>query len=280
LNAEEGWMGNRDKKDHASASRGFSNRPSWVDKLGLLVAAASVVVAIFALGNGSGSSGNPTGSSRKTAARLNVVDVNLRDVAKGVRRYARLDVTLHNTGGQLAVVDGVRFEIERVYALPRCASQDDLPLNHVYGVSLPIKARPGSHVDAPLHQQIGSDDADRFGISLSTKRIDPTAVYLFVVDASLLNDGARGPVSLGRLLVSLPEMPLEGEYYWTEKTISLLSNWVDTEGSARELWAVSMPCWRSNTRIIERALDRHGARSTALATLADELVTPSLAAIE
>jgi hypothetical protein len=75
-------------------------------------------------------------------------------------------------------------------------------------------------------------------------------------------------------------MPLEGEYYWTEKTISLLSNWVDTEGSARELWAVSMPCWRSNTRIIERALDRHGARSTALATLADELVTPSLAAIE
>ncbi len=261
----------RDRSGETSGARP-SGRPSWVDKVGLLIALASVVVAIIALGGGSGSHG-------KGHSQLNLVDLNVRAVAENRRRYSRLEITLHNTGDQLVVIDGARFEIRRVYALPRCTTQGDLALSNDYGVSLPVDAKPGEAVEAPLHQQVGPDEADRFGITLSTSR-EQAVVYLFEVEASLANDGSRSPLPLGRVLVSLPERPGPGEYYWDEKTVELLVNWYDPGGEAHALWREAMPCWKSNTAVLRRALAGSAVRTPELDALAGELVTPTFAALE
>jgi hypothetical protein len=268
-----------DKKDKGREGNLFANRPSWVDKAGLLVAVASVAVAVIALTRPSGS--NSSEPSSKAPPRLEVVDLRVRDILAERKNHARMEITLHNTGERLVVIHGVRFEIEHVYELPRCASQGDLALTNVYGVALPRNAQPEDMVNAPLHQQVGPDEADRFGIDISTERSHThTAVDLFELEVSLLHDGSATPLSLGKVLVSLPEMPSRGEYYWGRGTGAFLRQWAEATPGAIKLWRSSMPCWRSNTAILRRALARRSVRSSALDDLATELATPSLAALE
>jgi hypothetical protein len=212
---------------------------------------------------------------------LVVVDTTIDNVTAQFRSHGRLEVMLHNTGGRLVVIDAMRFEIKHVYVLPQCASQGSLEVTHVYGVPLPRNAKPGQVIRAPLHQQVGPDEADRFAVSLSTERSRArTEVYLFDLRVSLLNDGPQSPLPIGRVLVSLPGMPNEGQYYWVRDTAAFLRQWASTDPSALDLWRMSMSCWRSNTKILRRALRGSGARSIALSQLEHRLVTPSLAAIE
>jgi hypothetical protein len=165
--------------------------------------------------------------------------------------------------------------------VPLCASQGDLALSGTYGVDLPVDARPGATVQASLHQQIGPDEADRFAIAFSALPAGKRpAVYLFDLDVGLVNDGPRNPFPVGRVLISLSSLPDAGRYFWTKKTVKLLSGWVDaSHRSVREQWGSAMPCWRSNTVILRRALRGASIHSPDLPS-PSELVTPDFAAIE
>lgn len=195
-------------------------------------------------------------------AHLNLVGASVANPSRGPHGYARLEITLHNTGGRLAVIDQGDIRIDHVYRVPVCASQGDLALSGTYGVDLPVDAHPGATVQASLHQQIGPDEADRFAISFSALPADKRpAVYLFDLDVGLVNDGHE-------ILFQLGEFSFR------------CRGWVDaSHRSAREQWGSAMPCWRSNTVILRRALRGASIHSSDLPS-PSELVTPDFAAIE
>ncbi len=198
-------------------------------------------------------------------------------------RFSRLEITLHNVGGRLVVIDGARIKIRRVYEVPLCATQGDLVVSHAYGVVLPIDSRSGRTIKASLHQQIGPDEADRFGIDLSTRMSAdaPAAVHLFEADVSLLDDGSQSPLPLGTIIVALPKSPAGGQYFWDDKVVEILRNYVSGEGrSVRDLWGGAMPCWRSNTAILRWLRTRDAVRSAPLEAAFRELVTPAFSKLE
>jgi hypothetical protein len=266
----------RTKRQQASDDRS-SESPNWVEKTNLLLGAAVLAITIIGAGI------HFSGTAGKGPSDLTLVGMTVRDIHRGSGSHGRLEIALHNTGDRLVVIDQARFEIRRIYRLPRCTTQGDLPLTNVYGIVLPIGAKPGDVVKAPLHQQVAADEADRFAISLSTKRPadGPAAVYLFEFDLALVNDGPQSPLVLGTVLASLPEMAASGEYFWTKKTVALLRNYENPEHlSPRERWGEAMPCWRSNTVVLGRALANPAVRAPELNALSDNLVTPSYSALE
>jgi hypothetical protein len=217
-------------------------------------------------------------------SHLSLVDTLVRDDVGGYPAHSRLEITLHNTGGRLTVVDQARITIRRVYELPLCFTQGDLPVSNTYPVMLSATARPGDVVTVPLHQQLGADEADRFGISFGVEGEDGESlpgVYLFEIDVSLQSDSPGSPLAVSRALVSLPETPFPPHYYWIEGTAEELNQDYSAAGTpVREAWAGPMPCWRSNTATIGSALAGPAVHSRELEEVGDAMVTPTFAAFE
>ncbi len=81
--------------------------------------------------------------------------------------------------------------------------------------------------------------------------------------------------------MSLPELPLVGEYYWDAGTPDVLHDFALYEPKyARYLRRFAMPCWRSNTASLRRVMSGDKARSKDLEQIAESLVEPSMAALE
>jgi hypothetical protein len=248
---------------------------------GLLVGVASVIVAIIALGGGSHENSS---DSEPTRGELSLVDLTVRDIERGPGQpHAHVEITVHNLGGRLVVVDRAEIEIRHVYELRRCASQDDLPLSNEYGILLPVTAHPGAVFKEALHQQIGSDEADRFALSLSaeTHGRGRGSLYLFDLDIDLRDDGPQSRLHLGRVQIALPQIPVPGEYYWAAGTAELIRDLATTSPEyVRELRTYSMPCWRSNTAMLRKAFAIKAGRSAQMKAVLGEFVAPSFAAIE
>jgi hypothetical protein len=250
-----------------------------MEAAGLVIGVASVAVAIVALGGGSGSDSD--GGARSNLA---VVALNVRDVERGPNQpKAELEVILHNTGGRRVVIDRVALEVRNVYELRRCASQDDLPLSNTYGVVVPADAKTGEVLEAPLHQEVGADEADRFAIALSTRPVagERGSLYLFELGVSLHSDGSHPSLPVGTALIALPQVPISGEYYWGKETAALIRGLAATSpGYVRELRSFSMPCWQGNTVAMRRAFRVSASRSALLDGVAEELVAPRPSVLE
>jgi hypothetical protein len=226
--------------------------------------------------------GGNSASGGKDAAHLVVDGFTARDFTQGPHPNAHLEVLLYNVGGTLAVVDGATVRVKGVFALRRCASQDDIPLSDTYGLVLPHQASASEVHELPLHDQVGPDGVDRFAISVSTglSQQSPATYFLFRLELALRNDGPESPLPVGTALIALPTVPDEGEYYWTPTTIELLRTF-QTEGqTVSEFWGESMPCWRRNTKILRRAFSVPAIRSAKLDAISRELVGPSFAKLE
>ena len=268
------------------SKRGTSDGPNWVEVGGLAVGAVGVVVAIVALLVSSGSSNGGDSSNAASNTRsgdLAAVSMRVHDLSPFEEGRVFLEVTLHNKGARLIVVDSARFEVQRVYKLSRCASQADILVSHVYGLSMPVGAHEGDTFAAPLHQQVGPDEADRFRIGLSTElpADDQTSVYLFVVKVSLGNDGPHPDLPLGTVVVGLPELPTPGEYYWDPGTHEVVRQIAaSSPGYVDYLRRVALPCWRSNTADLKAVLGGDRIASGTLKRLVGELVPPSAAPLE
>ncbi|HSS42947.1 MAG TPA: hypothetical protein VLK37_10425 [Solirubrobacterales bacterium] len=257
-----------------------------MEKVGLAIAGVGLVVAVVALFVSSGSDGSGDESRAAEAAtpgKLAAVDFAVHDVSPFEDGRAYLEVTLHNMGDRLVVIDGLQVRVRHVYKLRRCASQDDLLLSHVYGLTLPAGARDGETFETALHQQVGADEADRFRVGLSTKLPagDPTSLYLFETKISLQTDGPRPNLPLGMAVTGLPELPTPGEYYWDHGTLEVLHNFVLGEPDyARYLLRSAMPCWRANTTALQEVGSGDKVRSKDLESVIDGLVEPFAGALE
>jgi hypothetical protein len=244
--------------------------------LGML---AGLLIALAAWLIPRGGDSGPNVGAAQRPSNLELVDLLVKEAGGG----SRLEVTLHNTGERRVVIDGARIEIRRVYEAGHCYPQGDLPLSNSYGVQLPPDSSPGTELKAPLHQQLGADQADRFAISFGLPESDmpPPVNYLFELDLSLTNDGPAGPLPLGGVQVSLPYAPAPGEDFWVDGSAEYLAAEFDlsNERSLGEFRA-AMRCWRANTAVLEEAFSHPAVRSPNLDAISDLMVKPSFAAVE
>lgn len=242
-----------------------------------MVAALAIALAAWLLPRGGDT--EVTVGRPQRPPQLELVDLLMQEAGGG----SRLEVVLHNTGDRRVVISGARIEIGRVYEAGHCRPQGDLPLSNTYGVQLSPSASPGTQLEAPLHQQLGGDEADRFQIAFGLPAegaARPKVNYLFELDVSLLHDGSGAPLSLGRVLVALPYAPAPGEDFWTESMAEMLAaEFHPSDERWLAHFRADMRCWRSNTAVLRQALSEPSVRSRNLDAIPELLVTPSMAAI-
>lgn len=261
-------------------SERLSRWANWATIVAVPIAVLALVVTLLSAGGNGSATPDPGGASSASLQQVGLAvrnDVSL-DEMQG------LEVLLHNAGGQRSVVSGARIEILRVDPLPLCFSQGDLQLSGHYDAQLSTDAEPGDVVEVPLHQQLGSDEADRFEIALGLSGEEESSssdLYLFELDVSLEHDGAQPPVGLGRALVSLPMLPPPGAYYWARDTGSSLKRYmISGNASVQETWGPPMSCWLANTETLRRVLAGSAARSPQMDAIGSDIVTPTFAALE
>jgi hypothetical protein len=278
------------KSNERERSRvGAGKRRPWLPKSRLeyvyyvlAVLVAATVLFSFLRGSGGGETTVAIEPIPHVApvAGLKAVDLLVEDEVGRYPFHSRVEATLHNTGGRLAVITRARIKVLHVFELPLCFTQGGVPVSGSYGVPLPVDAQAGELVEAPLHQQVGADEADRFALNLSVEGADLKGVYLFDLDISLVNDGSTAPLPLGRVVVSLPETPTPQNYVWREGDGESLNETFNPYGyPVREFWAENMLCWRENTKRLRRAFDGPATHSPELADIAEGLVTPTYAAL-
>ncbi len=102
----------------------------------------------------------------------------------------KLDFTLRNVGGQLAVITAARLTVQQFAKLPHCESQGGLPSTGTYHANMPMDPAPGTHIDIPVSQQLGPDTADRFGIALRLPPDPAVTLFAYRVRIDLLYDNA------------------------------------------------------------------------------------------
>jgi hypothetical protein len=252
-----------------------------------------VLVAGFGIADRVGGDGDD-GPPAPSLARVEPVDLVVHNSRFG-EPPPRLEILLHNTGGRRAVISRARIEIRRVGLLRQCVSQGDLPLSTTYAATLPAAATPGDVVEAPLHEQLGADEAGRFAITLGV-RADPTSsgyssegrkslagLYLFELAVSLVSDEGGRPVDVGRALVSLPSAPDPPRFYWNSGSVASLEQFNRAMDRITESdWPppATANCWISNTRILRGMLSADAKRSPTLEAVAAGIVTPDISALE
>lgn len=292
-------MARRGKIRNRSKIASLTKPTSWTDWatiIGVPIGLAAIVLAALALSGGSGGD-PPTAPSR---AHIKPVDLVVHN---GIYEDPppRLEILLHNTGAERAVVSQANIEIRRVGLLRQCFSQGDLPLSTTYAATLPANAAPRDVVQAPLHEQLGGDEADRFAIKLGV-RADPASssysmggrqslagLYLFEIAISMISDEGGHPLGVGRALVSLPSTPASFGFYWDRASLGRLRQFSLAEAKSREELGDSIPpwpspytkkCWLSNTRTLRSMLSSHAKRSPTLEAVGISVITPNMSLLE
>ena len=259
---------------------------NWAGIVSAFLGAVALLLAYLALHQGGGDA-VPTADPRHS--QLETVDL----IAKNgpPPHEPALELIVKNSGGT-SVITRARIEVRRVFLLPLCFTQGSLPVSERYGVRLPPDAEPGELIEVPLHQQVGTNRADRFAIRLGidTNRAAPVGaaaeelgmkagdgqlpgLYLFEVGVSLVHDGGVEPLEMGTALVALPELPLGPEYLLEEGGFKQVTDTFLTE-DPQATWREPMACWRANAQIAARARESGATRSPELEKVLSAAVIP------
>ena len=72
--------------------------------------------------------------------------------------------SLRNTGNQLAIITGLKLQVQQFAQLPECYSSGSLGTTGWSTAGLPESPSPGEVVTVPVSQQVAPDSADKFEI--------------------------------------------------------------------------------------------------------------------
>jgi hypothetical protein len=242
----------------------------------------AIAIALFSGGS------TPTAAEGSREPQLERIDLIARN---GLPPHKpAVELLVHNGGRGRAVISRAKIEILRVYPLPLCFTQGELPISERYGTEIPADAEAGDVIEVPLHQQIGRDGADRFQIQVGVSSIEPDGelpgLFLFELSVSLVHDGESDPLQMGNALIAAPELPYttqyllrKGEFPEVVATYAPASEYVSPV-PPRKLWATQMPCWQANGRTALQARDSQAAMSPQLRENLDSAGIPSFAELE
>lgn len=290
----------REKRREEAPDRRLGRWASWATVAAIPIGAVALVLAFLALPDedevepvvvlgaaplesprsAEPSEPEPTGV-RELPSRLEKVDLIVRN-GSFLQGKPRLELMVHNTGGGRAVISRAKIEVLRRYRLPLCFTQGGFSLSGSYDAQIPASAGRGYVVETPLHQQVGPTQPDRFEIAMGVvPEKHPTffGLYLFELGVSLVHDGEPRTLPMGRALVSIPEAPDAGGYFLADGEFKELAQ-VFTPGGYFDFWDKAKPCWRSNTKILRRALASEAARSPQVKAIEATMVTPTRAQLE
>ena len=271
----------RAKETKRPTDSDWSRWASWATILTVPLALVGLALAYLALGGEESSGSKKTGS-----AELERIDLIPRNGNLSLKPGVELMV--HNAGGDSSVVSRARIEVLAVHRLPLCYTQGDLPLSEGYDLQLPGDAAQGDVVEAPLHQQLDPLKNDRFRINLGVDdaggeegRPFP-GVHLFEVNIAVDHDGLEEPLSMGTVLLSIPEVPMAGLYYLQSGELALLEESYNMYGRStpQEMWSGTMPCWRANAEALMDVERSSAARSPQLEEALREAVVPNYSEAE
>jgi hypothetical protein len=260
----------------------WSRWASWATILAVPLALVGLALAYLAVG------GEKSSGSKQTTGRADLERIDLIPRNGNLSIKPGVEMLVHNAGLDSSVVSRARIEVLAVHRLPLCYTQGDLPLSEGYDVQLSGDAAQGDVVEAPLHQQIGSLGNDRFRINLGVDdaggeegRPFP-GVYLFELNVAIAHDGLDEPLSMGTVLLSIPEVPMATLYYLREGELADLE---DSYNGARyytprEMWSSTMPCWEANAEALMDIERSSADGSRELEEALREAVVPSFSEAE
>jgi hypothetical protein len=169
--------------------------------------------------------------------------------------------SLRNIGDQLAIITGVKLQVQQFAQVNECFSAGSLATTGWSSVNLPTDPAPGTVATVPVSQQMAPDTADKFEVSLHVpKWARGLQVYRFHV--WVLYD-QQVPLNAGYLVVSLPEEPQDGGYFWSR---SLQANPDYLKPFASNVKVLSQ-CLINNSDSLHAIVSLSGARSAQMADL-------------
>lgn len=190
----------------------------------------------------------------------------------------QIEVTLHNTGTGLAVLESATIAVRRVAALKQCFSSGVIPLGGTYTVPLPANPRAGEVIQAPLHEQVAANTADRFQLSLGTPdKNTASTINLLQLDVAIAHDRSSRPIRLGSVLIAAPVVPRPDGYFMTRRQLSpgnIESESQVLPDTGHSLYEELAPCWRANRLRLKEMVALEGVRSSALQAATAEAIMP------
>jgi hypothetical protein len=174
--------------------------------------------------------------------------------------------SLRNTGNQLAVITGLRLEVQRFLSLKECFSSGSLLTTGWSQASLPVDPKLGTVVTVPQSQQLTPDSADKFEVSLHVNTVI-RGLQIYRLHAWVLYDKQATPVNAGYLVVSLPVEPQDGGYVWTRQDQADPGRLRPFTASLQQL----SQCLIANSKQLRTILSLPGNRSTGLSGLPAQL---------
>jgi hypothetical protein len=244
----------------------WQRRSAQATVIGSIAAVATLALAI-ALPLGWFSSSSSPGHIR--AEQLLVLESNHSS-------RQQVQATVLNTGGTTVLIKSALLRILRVYTVPVCYSQGEIPLSGSYEAVLPqsVGRGPGSVVTVPLHDEARPGGSDRFAVSLSVAK-SPKKTYtarLYQIALSIISGSGGNITSIGDFLVSLPYPLAPGEQYWTNELASasrsqLIGYFGGNIGHI-------LHCYRTNAARLKHSLRLRGVRGVGLQRVGQELRMP------
>jgi hypothetical protein len=193
---------------------------------------------------------------------LEVTDVAVKNDGQG---SPRIDLKVTNTGGRVAFITRVAFSVRSVENTHGPARRDCyqgagfFPPTSRYDIALPAEGGRGETVIADVSQEVKADSVDRFVFRVAVPEkgrrphragtIANPVSRLFELEALVFHDGESEPTKAGIVLLAAP-FP-RAEYF------DLYSEWGEVG-----------PCERDNQELLNRLLERPGARDDALVAFA------------
>jgi hypothetical protein len=261
--------------DHGQ-HRGQADGP----KLMRMAAYATIVGAVLAavtVALNFGPAGSSSHAMSGRAPRLQSIDLVVHNNLDPA--HSRIEVILHNVGTGRSIVKGVVLHILHVTQLGICTTQGDLPLSETYDVLLPSHPSPGQNITVPLHEQLASDEADRFALSPAvsgdtTEELPKVSrhIYIFQLNLSILHDTDTAPVNAGDVLIALPNVPTVDEYFLTKEHVTPSFRAKRMRQFGANYFTEFEPCWRANALKIKLALALPGERSEEFTDAVSQMV--------
>jgi len=234
--------------------------PMW-GGISAIAAIVSVVVAIVVAWPRSTSRPDSLGSS----PRLELDDVQVHPKISERHNLPsfsdQIYFSLRNTGNQLAIITGLKLQVQQFAQMPECYSSGSLGTTGWSTVGLPGSPSTGEVVTVPVSQQVAPDSADKFEVSIHVSRT-ARGIHIYRLQSWVIYD-KQVALKAGYLLASLPVEPQDGGYYWTREDQADPGR---LKPFTADLQSLSH-CLIANSKRLRAILSLPGDRSAGLASL-------------
>jgi hypothetical protein len=254
----------KSEPEEKSGSRGGPARllglPMW-GGVSAIAAIVSVAIALVVAWPTTASRPDSAGSSPRLELDAVQVTPKMSERHDLLSFSDQVYFSLRNTGSRLAIITGLKLQVQQFVQIPECFSSGSLATTGWSTVGLPANPSPGEAVTVPVSQQMEPDSADKFEVSIHVPKT-ALGIHFYRLRAWIIYD-KQVALKAGYLLTSLPVEPQDGGYYWTRMDQADPGRLKPFTSNLQSL----SHCLIDNSKRLHAILALPGNRSTGLASL-------------